>query len=116
MSDSKVMKHKIIFILIGFLCLLICFTTSIKLRDYFYEQNLRNNLHKIEVGMDEQKVLKILGKPTNVMSSDSPSRYWCYETDSTSQMLEDQPEIHCGKMLLEMSSSKDGKVVKVFDF
>ena len=45
------MKCKILFSFIGLPVFLICFAAGIKVRDYIYEQNLRSNLRKIELGM-----------------------------------------------------------------
>jgi outer membrane protein assembly factor BamE (lipoprotein component of BamABCDE complex) len=110
------MKRKIIFTIIGLFIFLVCFMASVKLRDYFYETQLRNNIQKIKIGMSEQEVIEILGKPSNRFSSDSPTNYWCYDTDSIAQTLEEQSEMRCGNILIEMSFYKDGKVIKVHDF
>ena len=110
------MKRKIFFVFAGLIIFVTCFISSVKLHDYAYKQKLRKNLSKIEIGMTDKQVVEILGRPTNIWSSDTPLQAWCYDTDSISQTLEEQPEINCGNMLLEMSSSKDGKVVKIFDF
>ena len=56
------MKCKILFSFIGLPVFLICFAAGIKVRDYIYEQNLRSNLRKIELGMSWQQALQILGK------------------------------------------------------
>ncbi len=110
------MKAKIIFTFVGLIIFLICFTTSLKLRDYFYEQNLRSNLQKIKVGMSEKEAIEILGKPTSQYSSDSTEEVWCYDTDSVTRILEDQGEIRCGHLLLQMNSPRNGRVVEVCNF
>jgi outer membrane protein assembly factor BamE (lipoprotein component of BamABCDE complex) len=110
------MKRKIVFIVISLVIFVICFTASVKLRDYFYERSLRNNIQKIKVGMSEKEVFEILGKPSLGEMSDISGEYWCYDTDSIARTLEPQPEIRCGHLLLEMSAPVNGRVVKVFDF
>jgi outer membrane protein assembly factor BamE (lipoprotein component of BamABCDE complex) len=109
------MKHKLIFTFIGLIIFSICFVASVKVRDYFYEQNLRKNIQKITVGMPEKEVIEILGKPSLQGMSDF-GEYWCYDTDSIARTLEEQPETRCGNLLLQMSAAKDGKVMKVFGF
>lgn len=110
------MKRKIFVSFTGLIIFLSCFTASVKIRDYFYRQNLKNNLQKVTVGTPDKEVIRILGRPNHVWSEDSAQVSWCYDTDSISHSLEEQPDIECGNMLLKMSSSKDGKVVKIFSF
>ena len=110
------MKRKMIFTFIALVIFVICFTASVKLRDYFYEQSLRKNIQKIRVGMTEKEVIEILGKPSLAEMSDISGEYWCYDTDSIARTIEPQPEIRCGYLLLEMSSAVNGHVVKVIGF
>lgn len=109
------MKNKLIFLIAGFFVFSVCFVISSRCRDYFYEKQLRENIHKVKNGMTEDEVTALLGKPTQRMSSDSASQYWCYETDTISHILDDQPEIRCSHLLTEISSKTD-RVIKVFDF
>jgi hypothetical protein len=116
------MKKKFIFAIVGLLIFVVCFISSIRIRDYFYEKNLRENIHKVKVGMTEKEVVEILGEPTLKQMSDGPV-YWCYETDTIGQILDDNPT-RMGKMLVEMTYWKNsqklelgqGYVTKVFDF
>lgn len=118
------MKKKFVFALIGLFIFAVCFVASIRVRDYYYEKSLKENIHRVKVRMSEQEVIQILGKPTIEQMSDSSSYYWCYDTDSIHQLLADEAEreIYCGHMLLEMSWRKNGDkwesagVGKVFDF
>lgn len=103
------MSRKIILALTGFIIFLACFTASVKVRDYFYEQSLRTNIKLIKVGMSEAEVIGILGEPTDKQMSDIPGRYWCYETDTFARALDDTQN-RLGRLLLQMS--RDGKVVK----
>ena len=110
------MKRKFIFTFIGLIIFLSCFVTSVKIYDYLITKQLRNNVQKITLGMSDKDVIQILGKPNHRWSEDSPAAYWCYDTDTISHSLEEQPDIECGNMVLKMSSQKDGKVVKIYDF
>lgn len=110
------MKCKIFFLFLGLIIFLICFIASVKVRDYSYKQKLKTNLSRVSIGMTDKEVIQLLGRPNHVWSEDSPQVSWCYDTDSISHSLEAQPDIECGNMLLKMSSSKEGKVVKIFDF
>ena len=110
------MKHEIIFTVVGLIIFLICFTSSVKLRDHFYEQSLINNIQKIKVGMSEDEVIKILGKPSSREMSDIPGEYWCYDTDSIGRTFDVQSEVRCGHLLLEMSSPRNSRVVKIIGF
>ena len=110
------MKRKFAFAIIGLVIFAVCFLTSVRIQDYSYERQLKVNLKKISIGMPEKDVIEILGKPNHIWSSDTPSAYWCYDTSSIAHTLEEQPEIECGHMLLEMSSYKNARVTKVYDF
>lgn len=116
------MKDKISIAIVGFIIFSICIITGIRLRDYFYKQNLRFNLQNIQIGMTEKEVIQILGKPNHIWASDEPSKYWCYDTDSISHFLEEQPDIECGNMALQMSYMKNsirleqGQVIKIYAF
>jgi outer membrane protein assembly factor BamE (lipoprotein component of BamABCDE complex) len=106
------MKRKLIFAIIELFIFSICFTSSVFVRDYFYEKSLRSNIHKIKVGMTEKEVIRILGKPTQQIMSDVPGLYWCYETNSFYYLLDDNSE-RLGWILLRVGN--EGKVVEVFD-
>jgi hypothetical protein len=110
------MKRGFILMSVGFFIFLACFLVSVSLHDYFLKVQLRDNVKKIKLGMSEQEVIQILGMPNHRWSEDSPASSWCYDTDTISHSLEEQPDIECGNMVLKMSSHKDGKVVKIFDF
>ncbi len=106
------MKRKLTLIVFGLLVFLSYFITSLFVRDYFYEQALRENINRIKIGMPEGKVITILGKPSNIAMSDISGTYWSYNTNSF--YMYDNPEYIGGYLLLEMSSDK--KVVKVIGF
>jgi hypothetical protein len=110
------MKRRFILISVGFFIFLACFLTSIELHDYFLKVQLRDNAREIRVGMSEQEVIQILGLPNHRWSEDSPASAWCYDTDTISHSLEEQPDIECGNMVLKMSSQIGGKVIKLYDF
>lgn len=116
------MKKKFVFAIVGFFVFLACFIAGVKIYDYFYKQKLKTNLQIIQLEMTEKEVVSILGKPTHIWSSDEPSKYWCYDTDTISHALEEQPDIECGNMALQISYMKngiwlkEGRVIKVFDF
>src|SRR6185369_8891365 len=76
-----------------YLILLIAsFFGAVFVRDYLYEEWLKSNITRIHVGMTDQEVINILGKPTTMHMSDEPGEIWCYGSDSFS----DNPE-YCGK-------------------
>jgi hypothetical protein len=106
------MKCKLISIFAGLFIFLACFTTSIITRDYFYKRELSNEIHKIKVGMSEQEVIEILGEPNDKFRSDVPGLFWSYETDSISQLLNDNPD-RIGRVLLQ--TNENGKVIKVYN-
>lgn len=107
------MKRKIIFTAIGLITFLICFTASLLIHDYLYEQRLRSDIYKVKVGMTEQEVIEILGEPSHKLMSDIPGLYWAYDTSSIGQLLDDNPD-RIGHILLEMGAGK--RVVKVIYF
>ena len=107
------MKRKIIFTFIGLFVFLICFAASVSIRDFFYEQMLRKNIQKIEIGMTEKEVIGILGEPSNRQMSDIEGLYWEYSTDTFNRSLYKAGECPA-YLLLQMDSN--GKVVKVFGF
>lgn len=95
-----------IFVLVG------CFIGSLALYGAYLDSQLRQNIHKVNVGMSEDEVIQILGKPTDRVMSDIPGTYWCYRTDLVHRLIDDNPDTE-GYLVLEMGSN--GKVVKVFD-
>lgn len=105
------MKRKLVFSVVGLFIFSFCFTVSVFLRSYYNEKRLRNDIHKIKVGMTEEEVIEILGEPYKKQMSDIPGRYWCYKTDST---IFDIPDYEASYLLLEMDS--DRKVDKVIGF
>jgi len=78
----------------------------------YLERSLRTNISRVQVGMDEQEVIRILGAPTGIKISDIPGTYWSYDTDTLGRVLNNNPD-RMGFLVLEMG--RDGKVVKVFD-
>lgn len=87
------MKCKLVFTVVGLFIFLFCFTTSLLVRDYLYEQTLKSNIHKVKIGMTDKEVVEILGKASNKDGSDiSPGAYWFYDTSSVSQFLDDNPD------------------------
>lgn len=107
------MKRRIIFALIGFGIFTACFIGSVLMRDYFHDRHLKNNIHKVKVGMTEAQVIEILGKPSHKIGSDEPGNYWSYDTNSFSSITDGSPE-RIGYLVLKMGT--DGKVEKVLDF
>ena len=96
----------------AFAIFLVCFLGSLLLDGSYSDARLRKNIAKIQPGMSEEQVIKILGKPTARAISDIPGTYWSYRTDPIYQLIDDNPD-NMGYLALEMSS--DGKVVRVFD-
>jgi outer membrane protein assembly factor BamE (lipoprotein component of BamABCDE complex) len=107
------MKHKLTYAFAALVIFLICFASSVRLRDYLYEQKLRTDIHKIKVGMTEAEVVEILGKPDISQMSDDGTYYWCYSAGSIDATLDGQQN-YCGHSLLSMGSS--GTVTKVYGF
>ena len=104
--------RKIIFSLFGLLALLGCFLGCLALYGSYLDSQLRHNIHKVNVGMGEDEVIQILGKPTNRAISDIPGTYWYYRTDIVYSLIDDNPD-NLGYLVFEMGSN--GKVVKVFE-
>jgi len=103
---------RIFFITIGLFIFLLCFLTSVLIRDYVHEQQLRTNIHKVKIGMTEKEVIEILGKPSSRWMSDGDGDRWCYNTNSIAEMLEPQPDITCQHILLRGS----GTILQVYGF
>ena len=85
---------------------------GLTLHGIYLERRLRRNISRLQVGMDEHEVIRILGEPTGIKISDIPGTYWSYDTDTLGRVFNDNPD-RMGFLVLEMS--RDGKVVKVFD-
>lgn len=96
----------------GLLAFLGCFLGCLALYGSHLDSQLRLNIHKVNVGMSEDEVIQILGKPTNRAISDIPGTYWHYRTDIIYALIDDNPD-SVGYLVLEMGSN--GKVVKVFE-
>ena len=103
---------KLLFLLLGILALIGCFISGLAVYGIYLDSQLRSNIHNVKVGMSEDEVIRILGKPSNQGISDIPGTYWHYRTDLVYQLIDDNPD-SVGYLVLEMSSN--GKVVKVFD-
>jgi outer membrane protein assembly factor BamE (lipoprotein component of BamABCDE complex) len=105
------MKRKF-YVAAGLIIFAVCFLTSVLIRDYVHEQQLRGNIRKVKVGMTQQEVIEILGKPNNIWMSDGDGNRWCYNTNSINATLEPQPESGCQNLLLRMK----GTVQEVYGF
>jgi outer membrane protein assembly factor BamE (lipoprotein component of BamABCDE complex) len=103
---------RIFFITIGLIIFAVCFLTSVLIRDYVHEQQLRTNIKKVRIGMTEQEVINILGKPNNIWMSDGDGDRWCYDTNSIDATLEPQHESGCQNLLLRMK----GTVQEIYGF
>jgi outer membrane protein assembly factor BamE (lipoprotein component of BamABCDE complex) len=102
---------RIFFIKIGLFIFALCFLTSVLIRDYVHEQQLRTNIQKVKIGMTEKEVIEILGKPSDIWMTDGGNR-WCYNTNSIAETLEPQPEITCQHILIRGT----GVVQEVYEF
>jgi outer membrane protein assembly factor BamE (lipoprotein component of BamABCDE complex) len=78
----------------------------------YLDSQRRRNIHKLKLGMSEDDVIQILGKPTNRAILDIPGTYWYYRTDLVYALIDDNPD-SVGYLVLEMGSN--GNVVKIFD-
>ena len=103
---------RLLFFLSCFVVLVGCFIGSLALFSSYRDSQLRQNIHRVKVGMSEDEVIQILGKPTARAISDIPGTYWHYRTDLVYQLIDDNPD-SVGYLVLEMGSN--GKVIKVFD-
>ena len=104
--------RKFIYFLLAFLALLGCSCGAIALYGCYLDSHLRHNIHKIEIGMSEDEVVKILGNPTSRAISDIPGTYWYYRTDLLYSLIDDNP-YNVGYSVVKIS--RDGKVEKVYE-
>ena len=103
---------KLLLPILGVLTLLGCFIGGLALYGSYRDSQLRSNIHKVQVGMSDDEVIHLLGKPSNRGISDIPGTYWYYRTDLVYKLIDDSPE-NVGYLALEMGAN--GRVVKVFD-
>lgn len=108
------MLRKILFITAGLLIFAVCFTLSVRVRDYFYARHLEQNIEKVKVGMTGKQVVEILGEPSDRQMSDIPGTYWCYNTSTYDRFIYADSGTLCEQLLIEMGSNNI--VVKTFEY
>ena len=85
----------------------VTFVVGASIDDYYAQQRFRENVKKIEVGMSENEVTNLLGKPTSRKISDIEGGYLCF----SGGFFHVNPSTNC---VLMLQMNRAGRVVTGF--
>jgi hypothetical protein len=94
-------------LLVYLVLMAITFVTGASVDDYYAQRRFSENVKKIEIGMSENEVTDLLGKPTSRTISDIEGEYLCFSGGS----FHFNPSTKC---VLMLQMNRQGRVVTGF--